>query len=82
MNQILFHRFNAASIASTESPSASSETSSLCHWGRDSTQGIQETLKKEKERQQTNAADALEPADIEQSGALDDTDPQTLQYTL
>ena len=52
---------------------------------REALKASRKHLKKEGKGNKPNAADALEPADIEQlweSGALGDTDPQTLQYTL
>ena len=52
---------------------------------REALKASRKHLKKEGKGNKPNAADALEPADIEwlwESGALGDTDPQTLQYTL
>ena len=54
-------------------------------YSREALKASRKHLKKEGKGNKPNVADALEPADIEQlweSGALGDTDPQTLQYTL
>jgi len=52
---------------------------------REALKASRKHLKKEGKGNKPNAADALESADFErlwESGALGDTDPQTLQYTL